>query len=303
MIYFQTVSDGEVEFIQNQRLGDVPGEVRMSVNRGHGTRPPTLIGDRKFFGAAQCKSGNQLQRKGGCMIVVDDNSHIWIEILYPLLRFFKSFKQLYYDNVGEFCELQDKTVKKGTEQTPLNYWLQMNDVEVSNDVEVTNDVEINDIVEMNEVELNDVKEVSNDIVETKQDDSIINNIINQVEGSLETYKPDMMGGLFISVASSSIDVSTNIDDSNKLDSNERIVELEATDVEEIIEDVEDVKDVEDVEDVKDVEDVNDPILEHMDETNYEEYTIKDLKTTLEDMKLSTSGNKSKLIERIISNKK
>jgi len=179
----------------------------------------------------------------------------------------------------------------------------MNDVEVSNDVEVTNDVEINDIVEMNEVELNDVKEVSNDIVETKQDDSIINNIINQVEGSLETYKPDMMGGLFISVASSSIDVSTNIDDSNKLDSNERIVELEATDVEEIIEDVEDVKDVEDVEDVKDVEDVNDPILEHMDETNYEEYTIKDLKTTLEDMKLSTSGNKSKLIERIISNKK
>ncbi len=44
---------------------------------------------------------------------------------------FKSFKKLYYDNVDTFVELQDKIVGKGTEQTPLNYWLQINNVEMN----------------------------------------------------------------------------------------------------------------------------------------------------------------------------
>jgi 2-polyprenyl-3-methyl-5-hydroxy-6-metoxy-1,4-benzoquinol methylase len=47
---------------------------------------------------------------------------------------FLEFKQLYYDNIDEFVELQDKTVRKGTEQTPLNYWLQMNHVEMNLDL-------------------------------------------------------------------------------------------------------------------------------------------------------------------------
>jgi len=41
---------------------------------------------------------------------------------------------LYLDNVDEFVELQDKIVRKGTEQTPLNYWLQMNHVEMNLDL-------------------------------------------------------------------------------------------------------------------------------------------------------------------------
>ena len=44
---------------------------------------------------------------------------------------FKSFKKLYYDNVDTLVELQDKIVHKGTEQTPLNYWLQINNVEMN----------------------------------------------------------------------------------------------------------------------------------------------------------------------------
>ena len=51
-------------------------------------------------------------------------------------NFFQSFKQLYYDNVNEFCELQDKIVKKGTEQTPLNYWLQINNIETKLDLPI-----------------------------------------------------------------------------------------------------------------------------------------------------------------------
>ena len=47
---------------------------------------------------------------------------------------FQSFKKLYYDNVDKFVELQDSIVKKGTEQTPLNYWLQINNVEIKTDL-------------------------------------------------------------------------------------------------------------------------------------------------------------------------
>ena len=47
---------------------------------------------------------------------------------------FKSFKQLYQDNTDKFLELQDKLVRKGTEQTPLNYWLQINNVEMNLDL-------------------------------------------------------------------------------------------------------------------------------------------------------------------------
>jgi SAM-dependent methyltransferase len=44
---------------------------------------------------------------------------------------FNSFKQLYIDNVDEFVKMQDETVRKGTEQTPLNYWVQKNNIEVN----------------------------------------------------------------------------------------------------------------------------------------------------------------------------
>ena len=38
-------------------------------------------------------------------------------------------------------------------------------------------------------------------------------------------------------------------------------------------------------------------------TKYDEYTIKALKDILTDLNLPTSGNKVKLIQRILSNKK
>jgi len=50
---------------------------------------------------------------------------------------FLEFKDLYLNNVDEFVELQDKIVHKGTEQTPLNYWLQKNEVEMNLDLPFT----------------------------------------------------------------------------------------------------------------------------------------------------------------------
>ena len=49
-------------------------------------------------------------------------------------EFIDSFKRLYTENIKEFCELQDKIVKKGNEQTPLNYWLQINNIDVKSDL-------------------------------------------------------------------------------------------------------------------------------------------------------------------------
>lgn len=50
---------------------------------------------------------------------------------------FESFRDFYYDNSDKLIELQDKIVKKGTEQTPFNYWLQKHNVEVNLEMPVT----------------------------------------------------------------------------------------------------------------------------------------------------------------------
>ena len=47
---------------------------------------------------------------------------------------FKSFKDFYYENKEALIEMQDKIVKKGTEQTPFNYWVQMHNVDVNMDL-------------------------------------------------------------------------------------------------------------------------------------------------------------------------
>ena len=51
-------------------------------------------------------------------------------------EFFQSFKKMYYDNIDTIVELQDKIVKRGNEQTPLNYWLQINNVDVNIDLPI-----------------------------------------------------------------------------------------------------------------------------------------------------------------------
>ena len=38
------------------------------------------------------------------------------------------------ENSAKLCKLQDEVVKKGTEQTPMNYWLQIYDIDVNIDL-------------------------------------------------------------------------------------------------------------------------------------------------------------------------
>jgi len=45
--------------------------------------------------------------------------------------FFKSFKNMYLENKKSLIELQDKIVRKGNDQTPINYWIQKNNIELN----------------------------------------------------------------------------------------------------------------------------------------------------------------------------
>ena len=46
-------------------------------------------------------------------------------------KLIEELKRVYILNIESFINLQDNVVKKGNEQTPLNYWLQMNNVDVN----------------------------------------------------------------------------------------------------------------------------------------------------------------------------
>tara|TARA_Y100000034_G_scaffold55293_1_gene67770 strand:- start:329 stop:1126 length:798 start_codon:yes stop_codon:yes gene_type:complete len=49
---------------------------------------------------------------------------------------FISFKEFYYENIDEIISLQDKKVKRGNEQTPMNYWLQVNNIDMNLDLPI-----------------------------------------------------------------------------------------------------------------------------------------------------------------------
>jgi len=54
----------------------------------------------------------------------------WVIFNESHRELFKEFKEYYLANFDEFYKLQMKTVQRGTCQTPLNYFIQMNNVKV-----------------------------------------------------------------------------------------------------------------------------------------------------------------------------
>ena len=51
--------------------------------------------------------------------------------------FFKSFKDFYYTNKDKLIHLQDHEVKKGTDQTPINYWLRIKNIDINTSLPFT----------------------------------------------------------------------------------------------------------------------------------------------------------------------
>ena len=84
----------------------------------------SIIGYKDFFGGFEFDK--QKYFSSGLIIFNEQHKEV-----------FQSFKKLYHDNVDKFVELQDISVRKGTEQTPLNYHIQMNNVEINLDLPFT----------------------------------------------------------------------------------------------------------------------------------------------------------------------
>ena len=86
MIHRHFIRDGHVELIQDEGLGQMPGERRMSLHNGHRTRSKSFVGDGKAIRHTDEKRGDELQRKGACMVVVDHDGNIGLELREPLAR-------------------------------------------------------------------------------------------------------------------------------------------------------------------------------------------------------------------------
>lgn len=161
-----------------------------------------------------------------------------------------------------------------------------------NDTIKYSDSSINAKQENNKVIIeNDIKnDIENDIEQSLlKKDILMDSIINEVEQELN-QGPPTMSGLFISLETdkeSRDDRIVEIDEevSSKDNKSEIIVNTSQNIDNDIDNDIESVED----------------ILINQVSSNYEEYTIRELKDKLTDMNLPTSGNKLKLIERIISN--
>jgi len=162
--------------------------------------------------------------------------------------------------------------------------------------------------------------VDQSIMEPTEEEVITNDItplLTEVERGDDTKVTDVI----VDVADVE-DVEDVVDVVDVVEDVEDIVDV--VDVEEDVVDVEDVEDIvdvvdveEDVVDVEDVEDIVDDAVVDDDEdkdksmdfifdsnlSGYDNMTIKELKDILSNMNLPTSGNKTKLIQRIVINEK
>ena len=70
------VHDGHVELVEDQALGDVPGEVRMADHVGHRARAPAFVGRLEHFRAADRESRDDVHVEGRCMVVIDQDHDV-----------------------------------------------------------------------------------------------------------------------------------------------------------------------------------------------------------------------------------
>ena len=78
----------------------------------------SIQGYKEFFDGFELDSSKYF--RSGFMIFNESHKDI-----------FQGLKQLYIDNKKTFMKLQDEIVRKGNDQTPINYWIQKNNVELN----------------------------------------------------------------------------------------------------------------------------------------------------------------------------
>lgn len=181
----------------------------------------------------------------------------------------------------------------------------------NNDEPKETEKQIQSVIEQKQV-VNELEEIIDIEQSLPEKDIMMDSIINQVEEEIvNNVSPPIMGGLFISVETEvnpKAPVNSITESISTINNEDRIIDI-TEDEDDIENNIENKDKVESNESNESNESSNmdspveDTLLQDMSNNSmsYEEYTIKELKDKLISMNLPTSGNKSKLIERIISN--
>ncbi len=70
------VHDGHVEVVEDQALGDVPGEIRVADHVGHRARAPALVGRLEASRAADRERRDDVHVERAGVVVVDQDDHV-----------------------------------------------------------------------------------------------------------------------------------------------------------------------------------------------------------------------------------
>ena len=200
----------------------------------------------------------------------------------------------------------------------------------------TEEVEINtqttsqNVVEVEEA-LEEIIQPPNNVVETKENpiESMLSfsfsqsNIINSISEEIASAAETMVNQPAETMVNQPTEITIITKDTSSLPMPTETTIEEIRDIKSVDEGEEDKKDIDGesitmdrIDDITEEENdtlsIDDPILETDNEqpllteitvyTEYQNHTIKELKDILTEMKLPTSGNKTKLIQRIVSNK-
>ena len=77
------VDDRHVEFVEDQALCNMPGEIGMADDIGHLARTPAFVRRRIALAAADREGRDELHVEGGCMVVIDQDHNIRLFLLLP----------------------------------------------------------------------------------------------------------------------------------------------------------------------------------------------------------------------------
>ncbi len=80
------VDDREVELVEDQRLGQVPRQLRMARHRRDGPGPVPLVGRIESRRHTDGEGGDHFQGEGRRMVVVDDHAHVGTGLGHPTPR-------------------------------------------------------------------------------------------------------------------------------------------------------------------------------------------------------------------------
>ena len=85
VVDIQFVHHTHVEFVDDQRFCQMPGQCGVTLDYRHFARAPAFIGRLEFVGHTDGESRNGFQGDGAAMVVVDDDGNVGFVLAHPLL--------------------------------------------------------------------------------------------------------------------------------------------------------------------------------------------------------------------------